>query len=453
MLETSFAAIAAAVDGTLLRGGGDRTVAGVETDSRRCGPGMLFVPLAAVRDGHDFIDSALDAGAAGTLCARVPTALREDKVYLQVADTRQALLRLAAWYRDRFSIPFIQITGSVGKTTTKEMIAAVLSERYHTLWTEGNFNNDIGVPRTLFRLTPEHEMAVIETGMNHFGEIRTLGAMVRPDAAVISNVGDAHIENLGSREGILRAKCEIFEHLKPEGFAVLNGDDVLLNTVHPPCPVYRCGESASCDVRVEDVQDRGLGGVRCTVRTKKGVYPLDIPAPGRHMIYSAAMAAVLGEHFGLTGREIAAGVAHYEPAGERMRLYRGREGALILSDCYNANPQSMAAAIHTLAQSGRARTAAVLGDMGELGPISEQAHYETGVCCAREGVGTVVAIGERAREIARGAKEGGCADVCWFAAREEALGTLDRLAAADTAILIKASHAMGFQTITAHLTA
>lgn len=173
-------------------------------------PGMLFVPLIAARDGHDFIAPALAAGAEGTLCSRVPEKLEEGKFYIQVPDTRLAYKALAAWYRAQFHIPFVQITGSVGKTTTKEMIAAVLSEHEKVLWTEGNFNNDIGVPKTLLRLSPEHRAAVIETGMNHFGEIRYLGEMERPDIAVISNVGDAHIENLGSREGILKAKCRNF---------------------------------------------------------------------------------------------------------------------------------------------------------------------------------------------------------------------------------------------------
>ena len=452
MLETTVQELLEATGGTLLAGALDRKVSGVETDSRACGAGMLFVPLIAARDGHDFMEKALSAGAAGTLCSREPEQFLPDKFYIRVADTRLALKALASWYRDRFDLPVIQITGSVGKTTTKEMIAAVLSEHYNTLKTDGNFNNDIGVPKTLFRLLPEHEAAVVETGMNHFGEIRYLGEMVRPDVAVISNVGDAHIENLGSREGILRAKSEIFEHLKDTGFAVLNGDDALLNTLHPPVPVYRCGEGADCTVRVEAVADRGLDGISCTVRTERETYAREIPAPGRHMIYSAAMATVIGEQLGLTKEEIAAGVAHYEPAGERMRLIRRGDGALILSDCYNANPQSMAAAIHTLAQAGCGKTVAVLGDMGELGALSPQAHYDMGACCAQEGIGTVVAIGEQAAKIAAGAREQGCAAVHWFAEKEEALGLLSALAGPDTAVLVKASHAMQFQTIVAELT-
>ena len=207
-------------------------VASVSTDSRKLTPGCLFLPWVGERfDGHDYIDAALEAGAAGCLCARLPETLRSDKFYIKVEDTRLAFRALASDYRDRFPIPFVQITGSVGKTTTKEMIASVLSARFRTLKTPENFNNDIGTPLTLLGLGPEHQAAVIETGMNHFGEIRYLGEMVRPDIAVISNVGDAHIENLGSREGILQAKCEILENVKAGGVVILNGDDALLNTV------------------------------------------------------------------------------------------------------------------------------------------------------------------------------------------------------------------------------
>ena len=219
--------IAAAVDGVWWNPREDMpAVIAVCTDSRKITPGCLFLPWVGEKfDGHSFIDAALEGGAAGCLCAKLPQEIRSDKFYIKVKDTRLALRALASAYRERFDIPVVQITGSVGKTTTKEMVAAVLGAKYRVLKTEGNFNNDIGTPLTLLNLAPEHEVAVIETGMNHFGEIEYLGAMVRPDVAVISNIGDAHIEYLGSREGILQAKCEIFEHLKENGLAVLNGDD------------------------------------------------------------------------------------------------------------------------------------------------------------------------------------------------------------------------------------
>ena len=266
MMPLTVQTICAAVGGTVLQSSG-AAVRDVTTDSRCVPQEALFIPLVGERfDGHAYIEKALEAGAAGCLTAKTPEALLPGKFYIQVPDTRLALKALAAWYRGQFRLPVVQVTGSVGKTTTKEMIAAVLTQKYETLRTEGNLNNDIGAPLTLLRLMPEHEAAVIETGMNHFGEIRYLGEMVRPDIAVITNVGDAHIENLGNtRQGILQAKCEIFENLTPEGVAVLNGDDELLNTVTLPQIILRCGEGEHCEVRVTDIDDRGLEGIACTV--------------------------------------------------------------------------------------------------------------------------------------------------------------------------------------------
>lgn len=283
MSPCTVAALCAAVGGKLLSGDSAAVVTGVTTDSRAASDGQLFIPLTGERfDGHAYIDGALSAGAAGCLTARVPETMQPGKFYIQVADTRLALKALAAWYRSRFTLPVVQITGSAGKTTTKEMVAAVLSRRYDTLKTQANFNNDIGTPLTLLGLAPQHQAAVIETGMNHFGEIRYLGEMVRPDIAVITNVGDAHIENLGNtRQGILQAKCEIFENLAPDGIAVLNGDDPLLDTVTLPQTILRCGRGEGCSVHVTDVDDRGIEGIACTVTTAKASYRLMTASPRR----------------------------------------------------------------------------------------------------------------------------------------------------------------------------
>ena len=419
-------------------------VTAVSTDSRAIKPGCLFVPIVGGKfDGHAFIDAALDAGAGGVLCACLPETLRADKFYIRVADTRLALKALAKAYREQFDIPVIQITGSVGKTTTKEMIAAVLSARYRVLKTPGNLNNDIGVPQVLLQLTPKHEAAVIETGMNHFGEIRYLGEMVQPEIAVISNIGDAHMEFLGSREGILQAKSEIFEHLKPGGIAVLNGDDPLLDTLELPFETVRCGKSAHCGVQVSDIADHGVSGVTCTVQTEKGTYALNIPAPGEHMIYSASIAVAIGERLGLTEEEIVRGVACYQPSGSRMRVVRLTAGRTILDDCYNASPQSVTAALEILAKTDCSRKIAVLGDMGELGDLTEQAHYNMGALSAMLGIDLTVAIGPKAVNIARGAEVGG-GNVLHFSGKEEALEAVRQEFADDTAMLVKASNAMGF---------
>ena len=438
--------ICAAVGGTLLQDSG-APVTGVTTDSRAVQPGQLFIPLVGERfDGHAYIAKALDGGAAGCLTAAAPETLLPGKLYIQVADTRLALKALASWYRDKFDLPVVQVTGSAGKTTTKEMIASVLSQRYNTLRTEGNFNNDIGAPLTLLRLMPEHQAAVIETGMNHFGEIRYLGEMVRPDIAVITNVGDAHIENLGNtRQGILRAKCEIFENLTPEGVAVLNGDDELLNTVTLPQTILRCGVDDGCGVRVTDIDDRGLEGVACTVTIEGEHYRLTTSAPGRYMIYPMAMAAAIGRRLGLTGEEIAAGVAAYTTVGSRMHLIRLPGERLVIDDCYNANPQSMAEGLRMLAASPAQHRVAVLGDMGELGQLTAQAHRDMGALTHRLGL-TAVVVGEKMHALTETDPQ-----AQWFATVEEAMPAIRQLFTPGTAVLVKASHAMHFERIVKEL--
>ena len=438
--------ICAAVGGTLLQDSG-APVTGVTTDSRAVQPGQLFIPLVGERfDGHAYIGKALEGGAAGCLTAREPETLLPGKLYIQVADTRLALKALASWYRNKFDLPVVQVTGSAGKTTTKEMIASVLSQRYNTLRTEGNFNNDIGAPLTLLRLMPEHQAAVIETGMNHFGEIRYLGEMVRPDIAVITNVGDAHIENLGNtRQGILRAKCEIFENLTPEGVAVLNGDDELLNTVTLPQTILRCGVGDGCGVRVTDIDDRGLEGVACTVTIEGEHYRLTTSALGRYMIYPMAMAAAIGRRLGLTGEEIAAGVAAYTTVGSRMHLIRLPGERLVIDDCYNANPQSMAEGLRMLAASPARHRVAVLGDMGELGQLTAQAHRDMGALTRRLGL-TAVAVGEKMHALTETDPQ-----AQWFATVEEAMPAIRQLFTPGTAVLVKASHAMHFERIVKEL--
>ena len=448
MIPCTVREICAAVGGTLLQGEGSALITGVTTDSRAVSAGQLFIPLTGERfDGHAYIGSALSSGAAGCLTARTPETLLPGKLYVRVADTRLALKALAAWYRSRFTLPVVQITGSAGKTTTKEMVAAVLSQRYDTLKTQANFNNDIGTPLTLLGLAPQHQAAVIETGMNHFGEIRYLGEMVRPDIAVITNVGDAHIENLGNtRQGILRAKCEIFEHLSPDGIAVLNGDDPLLNTVALPQTILRCGRGENCNVRVTDVDDRGIEGIACTVTTARASYRLTAASPGSFMIYPMAMAAAIGEALGLTGEEIAAGVAAYVPTGSRMHLIRLPEGRLLIDDCYNANPQAMEEALKLLAVTPARRRAAVLGDMGELGELTVSAHRAIGVLTGELHLDSVIAIGEKARDIASAAP-----NARWYASVDDAMPVIRAAFTEGTAVLVKASHAMHFENIVKEL--
>ena len=438
--------LVSAVHGELLSGALTTSFDAVSTDSRSVPDGALFIPIVGETfDGHSFIDKALAAGAAGCLCATVLETLKNGKFYVRAADTTVAYNYLAAWYRGQFDLPVVQVTGSVGKTTTKEMIASVLSQRFKTLKTEANYNNEIGTPMTLLRLDETYEAAVIETGMDRAGQIRYLGEMVKPTVAVITNIGDMHIEYLGSREGIFKAKSEIFENLAADGIAVLNGDDEWLNRVCLPQEIVTVGKSGHCAVRVTDIADRGIDGVFCVVTSGKARYELNIPAPGAHMIYPASTAVAVGEALGLSVDEITRGVAAYEPAGARMRVVQLSNGRRLLDDCYNAGPQSTRAALHVLANS-EGGTVAVLGDMAELGGLTVEAHRGIGALAKELGVGKVIAIGAKAKDIAE--TSGGA----WFATVDEALSAIKAAFAPDTAMLVKASHSMHFEKITEELT-
>ena len=300
--------IIAAVDGKLLGEFTDldQTVTHVFTDSRKPDPGALFIPLVGERfDGHAFINDALEGGAAGCFTQRERESYLPGKFYIKVNSTQKALRDLARWYKRRFSIPFVAITGSVGKTTTKDMVAAVLGERFKVLKTEGNFNNEVGLPLTLLRLNSTHEICVLEMGMNHFGEIEYLSAIVEPDVAIITNIGDSHIENLGSRENILKAKCEIFSHMDPEkGFVILNGDDPLLAGLRPTLAfeTVSVGTAEGLEYRATDVSADGEKSVCCHVTTPSTDFDAQIPALGSHMLYptlpAAAVAAAEVLHIG-----------------------------------------------------------------------------------------------------------------------------------------------------------
>lgn len=444
MTPTTTAQICAAVQGVLF--GSEQTViTGISTDSRTIAPGEWFVPLAGERfDGHDYIPMALEKGAAGCFCTCLPRETREDRAYILVEDTKRALRDLAAWYRNQFDIPIVQITGSMGKTTFKELLAGILSQRYNTLKTPGNLNGDIGAPLTLLSLSPEHQAAVIETGMDEFGQIRWLGQAIRPDAAVITIIDDVHLSHFSSREDILRAKAEILENLRPGGLAVLNGDDVLLNTLQPKCDTVRCGRSETCAVRITELEDLGLEGVRCTVVTDQETYPLTIPAPGVHMALLSALAVAVAERLGLTEEEIVQGVASYAPADNRLRVEHLPGNRVMINDSYNANPRSVRADVAILAQHKGGKRIAMLGDMTELGAAEAPGHQSVGELVGQLGIDILLAVGPRSKEyMVPAAQAAGCAEVRWYPDREAVKHDLLDLFAPGDALLLKASHFFG----------
>ena len=424
----------------------------VGTDSRTIKKGMLFIPLSGEQfDGHEYIGDALLGGAAACFTERVPEAMLEGKAYIQVPDPLEALGTLAKYYKSKFPVPVIAVTGSVGKTTTKDMLTSVLGEKFKVMKTEGNFNNEVGLPLTLLRLAPEHELAVLELGMNHSGEIDYLSSLVEPEMVVITNIGDAHMENLGSRKGILAAKCEIFNHAKPEAVTLLNGDDALLRTLEGERSILWCGEGENCQLQAQEIELVSGSHIHCEATSPKQQYTLDIPAIGKHMIYPTLFAIAAGEHFGLTAEQIQAGIARFAPTKMRMNILRRKNGITILDDAYNANPQSMRAAVEALDTMPERFKIAILGDMFELGPLAPALHRGVGEYLARTHVHALVAIGENARQIYEAAVEGGIGSARHFEQKEEALRELAELLRSDAVLLVKASRGMHFEVITEHL--
>ncbi len=444
-----------AVNGQLL-GEFDKNapISHVDTDSRDIHPGSLFIPLAGERfDGHAYINAALESGAVGCLTQRERESYQPGKFYVKVPSTQRALRDLAAWYKEQFHIPFVAVTGSVGKTTAKDMLAAVLGVKYKVLKTEGNFNNNIGLPLTLLRLDSSHQIGVVEMGMDKFGEIDFLGGIVKPEVGVITNIGDAHIERLGSRENIFKAKCELLPHIKEDGLLVLNGDDPMLSTLRGKTPVQTvfCGQGEGLEYRAQILGGDGVSHIHCRLTTPSMDREVCIPALGEHMVYPTLIAAAVAERFGLTPDEIEQGIRQFVPTRMRMNILRRGNGIIILDDTYNANPQSMRAAISVLSDSQSSYKIAVLGDMLELGPFSPALHAEVGEYLGQAGIQCLVAVGEQSAAMAQGARDAGVPQVLYCQDKGEAMERLPMLLRRDCTILVKASRGMKMEDITAFL--
>ena len=445
-----------AVNGQLLGSFDDLNapVARVDTDSRNIHPGSLFIPLVGERfDGHAYISTALESGAVGCLTQRERESYLPDKFYVKVGSTQRALRDLAAWYKSQFQIPFIAVTGSVGKTTAKDMLAAVLGVKYKVLKTEGNFNNNIGLPLTLLRLDSSHEMCVVEMGMDKFGEIDYLGGIVKPDVGVITNIGDAHIERLGSRENIFKAKCELLPHIREDGLLVLNGDDELLSTLRGNTPVKAvfCGQGEGLEYWAQITGGDGMSHIHCRLTTPAMDREVNVPALGEHMVYPTLIATAVAERYGLTPDEIEQGIRQFVPTRMRMNILRRGESITILDDTYNANPQSMRAAISVLSDGQGSFKVAILGDMLELGPFSPALHTGVGEYLGQAGIHCLVAIGEQSEAMAQGARDAGVPQVYHCADKGEAMELLPKLLHPDTTILVKASRGMKLEEITEFL--
>ena len=350
MIGMTVSKVAEYTGGTLHGGGGEREVLGAVRDNREVTPGLMFCALPGARvDGHDFIGAALEAGAPCCLAQRVPEGVAGPVI--TVPDVAKAMAELASACRGAVKVPVVGVTGSSGKTTAKEMIARVLGRKFRTLKTEKNFNNELGVPLTLFRIGPETEAAVVELGISNFGEMHRLGAMARPDIAVYTLIGRSHLEALGDRRGVLRAKTELLEHMPENGLVTVNGDDDLLAGLECRQRKLCFGLGAGCDVRAENYRCLGAEGSSFTVVSGEHRINTRVSAYGRHMVYAALAAAAVGIELGVPDAEIAAGIAEYEPVGRRASVIDTGK-ITIIDDCYNANPDSTQMAIKSASDLG-----------------------------------------------------------------------------------------------------
>ena len=427
----------------------DGAISLVTSDSRAVKPGALFVAFRGARaDGHDFMADCLRAGAACCLSERDPRP--DERPCVRVDSTLRAIGALAAWHRSRFQIPVVGVTGSVGKTTTKEMLASVLSVKFRVHKTEKNFNNELGVPQTLLRLDDADEASIVEMGISDFGEMSRLTRIVRPSVAVMTAIADSHLEFLGDRAGVLRAKAEIFETMSSGDLAVLNGDDALLRGFVPPTRRLTYGMNAGNDFVAERVENLGAAGARCAIRHGGRSFEATIPAYGVHMVYAALAAAAVGSALGMTDAEIAEGISRYRTVGERAHVIEtGR--LTIVSDCYNANPTSAAAAIDSL-RALPGRKVCVLGDMLELGKDTAALHEGVGRRAAQSGVDLVLTAGALSRHICEGARRAG-GEAVWFADRAALIDALPDWIREGDCVLVKASHSMAFEEVTRALEA
>ncbi len=371
-------------------------VTGIAIDSRKVKKGGLFIPIRGERvDGHSFIPSVMEAGALACLSEQK----LDDAAgaYILVGSTKEALKKIAAYYRRMLGIPVVGITGSVGKTSTKEMIASVLKEKFCVHKTAGNFNNEIGLPLTIFEIRQEHEIAVLEMGISDFGEMHTLAEIANPDICVITNIGLCHLENLKTRDGILKAKTEAFDHMRRDGIVILNADDDKLASVHKVNgkEPMRYGLKQG-DAYASDIVSLGMEGIRMKLHVGEQFRTVTIPIPGEHNAYNALAAACVGCACGMELEEICRGIETVETISGRSHFIQ-KNGITVIDDCYNANPVSMCASLDVLGQA-EGRKIAVLGDMGELGEQEVSLHAKVGRYAAEQKIDLLFAAGKLSKE-------------------------------------------------------
>lgn len=435
-----------AIGGVCKREIPDIEITEICTDSRDVKRGSLFVALVGLNfNGHMFVSQALLNGAAYAVVSEEGDYDSENIIYVKT--TRQAFLDIAGLYRSKFSPKVVAVTGSVGKTTTREMIAAVLGDQYRLLKTENNLNNEVGVPKTMLELDDSVEAMVLEFGMVHLGEIRELTVPAKPDVAVITCIGTCHIENLGSRENIKKAKFEIIEGLRPGGTLLLNKDNDMLRDTRLPQfnVIFYAVDDPTADIRAENIEEH-TEYTEFDIVSVLGRFHAHIPCIGRHNVLNALAGFGSGIAVGMDPERCARALVNFQATGMRQKLVEYK-GVKVYEDCYNANPDSMKAAMETLKSlRGEGRKIAVLGDMLELGTVSEECHLKAGENAAKA-ADILLTSGEMGELIARGAREAGLAESFHFEDKESLAIFLCDLVAPGDIVWIKASRGMRFETI------
>jgi len=440
--------ILTATGGKLLSGTENMIINKITTDSRQAEKGALFIALKGDNfDGNDFAEKFLQGGEAVVVEKNISPV--NGKSVILVDDTKKALSDIARYYRNKFNIPVVGVTGSVGKTSTKDMLASVLSQKFNTLKTQGNFNNEIGLPLTVFNLSKENEIAVLEMGMNNFREISRLTHIAQPSIAVITNIGTAHIGNLGSQQNILKAKLEILEKLTPNGIVVLNGDDKILYSLKGKLPhtvIYYGIDNLKADIVATNII-LGADKSKFKVKINGKIYPFEVNVIGQHHIYNALAAIIVGLQQKVEIEKIIKGVAEFSSGSMRQSIVK-LDGITLIEDCYNASAASMEAALKVLSQIGGAnRTIAVLGDILEQGDYSEKAHREVGLAVAEFEINKLITVGKDSKYIASEAQKRGITDILSFDNNKQATEYLIGEVKKYDTVLFKASRGMKLEEI------
>lgn len=447
--------IAAACNGQYIgaKTGRLKCVTDITTDSRKVTYGCLFIAIKGERaDGHDYIGQVMEAGALSVLSEQDLGEV--DFPYIKVRSSLQAVKDIAEYYLKQLPVPVIGITGSVGKTSTKETVAAVLSQKYNVLKTQGNFNNELGLPLTVFRLRKEHEIAVLEMGISNFGEMSRLAKIARPHTGIITNIGYCHLEFLKDRDGVLKAKTEMFDYVREDGHVILNGDDDKLDAIRKVrnTKLMKFGLDKKNDIYADQIESKGLKGMACVIHTPQGSFKTLIPIPGRHMVYNALAAACAGLVYGLSLDEIRAGIEDLQPVSGRFHIIE-TDKYTIIDDCYNANPVSMKASLEAL-QDGLGRKVALLGDMAELGDGEEELHAQVGAFAGKLDLDAVYCAGSLCKHLVRGIKQSNPRmEVRHFEDRASLMKKLPEILMNGDTVLVKASHSMQFEKVVERLSA